>query len=199
MRHRRVSVPLLAILIVVTIASCRGDEGDSSGSTTTSTAAVTAESLAVADLGTPTAGSARLVLGSSLDVTLDITACRLDLDAQPDGEVPAQLVGVQASGATVDGTPVLLDVKRFRSAGAATTITDTVTVLEGTEAEPVRVFVAQRFEVGGQVTDGRDPGADDPLLRITQAGITARGIFAPPGAFAGDAGAVDGALVIACA
>lgn len=204
MRHRSASSPLLAIGVAVIgmsagMAACSSEDGGSTASTTTTAAAVAAEPLATTDLGSPVAGTARVVLGSSLDVTLEIAECRLDLDAQPAGQVPAELVGIEATGATADGTPVLLDVKRFRSAGAATTITDTVTVLEGTEESPVRVVVAQRFEVGGQVTDGRDPDADDPLLRVTQAAITATGVFAPPGAFAGDAGAVEGAVAIACA
>lgn len=186
------------------LAACGDDDGgggDGGGAAVTSstTSGETApEPLAVGDLEAPEAGAVRLALGADLDITMDVAVCTLDLDAQPDGQVPATLVSIEAAGATDAGVPVAVDVKRFRSAGAATTITDTITVLEGTEEVPVRVLVAQRFEVGGLVTDGRDPDARDPLLRITQGTVVARGVFAPPGAFAGEPGAVEGALTATC-
>ena len=77
-----------------------------------------------------------MVLGTSLDVALDVETCTRDLGAQPDGEIPSEQVTVRATGERDDGVPVVLDLRRFRSQGAAATITDTVTVLEGTEAAP---------------------------------------------------------------
>lgn len=189
---------------VAAVGAC-GDDGsgadsgdDAAAISTTTNASIDPAPLTVGELGSPTAGSALVAIGSDGPFTLEVTSCAIDLSAEPEAEVPSTLVAIQASGATADGTPLLLDVKRFRSAGAATTITDTVTLLEGTEEAPVRALVAQRFEVGGQVTDGRDPDADDPLLRIAGGVVSADGVFAPPGAFAGEPGAVIGAIAAAC-
>lgn len=189
-----------AVVVGALFVACSDGSSDSVDPDQTSTtgADTTPATLAAGSLDDPAAGAARVALASGLDVTLDVVACSVDLGAEPEGEVPAELVAVRAEGETTDGTPVLLDITRFRSEGAATTITDNVTVLEGSEDAPVSFVVAQRFEVGGQVTDGRDPDAREPLLRITGDVIRARGIFAPPGAFAGDPGAVEGAVAVAC-
>lgn len=156
------------------------------------------EALPSAEPEPPTDMEARVVLGAELDVALTVQACERNLGARPDGQVPAEQVAITATGARDDGTPVLLDVRRFVSAGAAPTITDTVTVLVGTEEAPERVLVAQRFEVGGLVTDLRDPDADDPLLRVGEQAVEARAVFAPPGAAAGDDGLADGIVLISC-
>lgn len=182
--------------LAVGLAAC-GDDAATTATTTTS-APSRVDALPTTDISEPGPGEAHVVLGTSLDITLVVETCTRDLGAQPDGQVPSEQVAIQASGARADGVPVLLDLKRFRSQGASPTITDTVTVLEGTEATPVRVLQAQRFEVDGQVTDPRDPEADDPLLRVTEQRIVARGLFAPPGSFAADGPLVEGSVSIAC-
>lgn len=192
------------VICLAGAAGCAGDddaETSSSPSTTagsTSTSQAPVEPLAGEISRDPGAGQARIALGSSLDATLEITDCEHTPDAQPDGQVPAELLVVAASGTTTEAAPVRLDVRRFASEGAAATITDTVTVTVGDPENPDQALVAQRFEVDGAVTDPRDPDADDPLLRISEDRVEAAGVFAPPGAFADDLGLVEGIFVAVC-
>ena len=191
---------VLAVALALVPLGCTGGSGDDEpdGGSATSAPAIEPEPAAVPDGDAPADGRARLVLGSSLDLTLVVERCHRDLAAQPDGEVPSEQVTVVARGTGPGGEPVMVDVRRFRSQGASPTITDTVRVVEGPEDAPRRVLEAQRFEVDGLVTDPRDPDADDPLLRVTDREVHARGVFAPPGAFADDGGLVEGVLAISC-
>ena len=193
---------VLAVALALLTAGCTGGSGDtdtdSDADDSPATTAAEPEPAAVADLDPPADGRARLVIGSSLDLTLVVERCHRDLAAEPDGEVPSEQVTVVARGTGPDGEPVMVDVRRFRSQGASPTITDTVRVVEGPEDAPRRVLEAQRFEVDGLVTDPRDPAADDPLLRVTDREVHASGVFAPPGAFADDGGLVAGELAISC-
>lgn len=200
---RSAGVVVAALLVGVIAAGCSssGDDdgvGASSGATSTEPVVVVGPEPLTATVDPPTDGMARVVMGAALDVTLEVETCERDPGATPDGEVPAERITVVARGASADGTPVVLDMRRFVSQGAAPTITDTVTVLEGTEDSPERVLQAQRFEVGGTVTDLRDPDADDSLVRVTDAAVTATGVYAPPGGVAGDAGLVEGAVAVTC-
>lgn len=200
----------IALIAAVVLAGCGNGDGTPEAATSSSDTSIPGdpspavstdrrpEPLSVVDLGELGPGEARIVLGASLDVTLVVETCAIDLGARPDGEVPAAQVRVRATGARPDGVPVTVDATRFRSQGAAPTITDTITVLVGTEATPERVVQAQRFEIDGQVTDPRDADADDPLLRIAGQRVEARGLFAPPGSFADDGGLVEAALAVAC-
>ena len=189
------------IVLVLAVAACTGggDDASEAGDTDTTVTGGAPEPLAVDDVPVPAEGQARLALGGSLDLTLPVERCVLDLAAQPDGQIPSEQVTVVARGATPDGQPLMVDIRRFRSEGASPTITDTIRVVEGPEDAPVRVLEAQRFEVEGLVTDPRDPEADDPLLRVADRRIDARGVFAPPGSFADDGGLVEGAVSVTCA
>lgn len=188
------------------LAAC-GDDGGNGGddastgtdSTTTSVVAPPATLGPVIDIGT--GPDAALLFLADVDgmIDLEITECTIDLDAQPEGQVPAELLGVSATGETDDGTTVSLDVRRFRSVGASPTITDTVTIAFGDPDAPERALVAQRFEVDGLVSDIRDPDADDPLLVVGSGGFEGRGLFAAPGADAEDGGAVEGVVRGTCA
>ena len=191
---------VLAVALALLPTGCTGGSGDagSDDAPTTTADAAQPEPAAVPTLDAPADGRARLVIGSSLDVTLAVERCHRDLAAEPDGEVPSEQVTVVARGTGPGGEPVMVDVRRFRSQGASPTITDTVRVVEGPEDAPRRVLEAQRFEVDGLVTDPRDPAADDPLLRVTDREVHASGVFAPPGAFADDGGLVGGVLAISC-
>lgn len=185
------------LVVVVSLGACGDDDDGSASSTTVASAPI--ETVGTVAPEAPPPGEARLVLGTSIDADLEITSCTVDLDAEPDGQVPATLVAVAASG-TDDGREVNLDLRRFRSAGASTTITDTITVAVGDPDAPEQALVAQRFEVDGVASDPRDPEADDPLVRVqSQSGlISARGVFAPPGAFAEDGGLVEGIVDANC-
>lgn len=181
------------------LAGCSGDDGpgDQAAASTTVPPANEVEPLA-GPVVAPPEGKARVALGSSFDLVLTVTTCRRDPAAVPVDEVPAERLSIVASGERSDGTEVVLDLRRFASAGAAPTITDTITLIEGPESSPDRVLVAQRFEVGGVVTDLRDPDADDPLLRVTERTVEASGVFAPPGGSIGNSGLVAGAVAATC-
>ena len=185
------------------LAAC-GDDGPDGGATdadqtTTSTAVPPATLGPVIDIGT--GPDAALVFLADVEgmIDLEITTCTIDLDAEPDGQVPAELLGVSAIGETDDGTTVNLDVRRFRSVGASPTITDTVTIVFGDPDAPERALVAQRFEVDGLVSDIRDPDARSPLLVVGPGGFEGRGLFAAPGADVEDGGAVEGVVRGTCA
>lgn len=191
-------------MVVTSLLAACGDDGTDdtatgADQTTTSVAAPPATLGPVIDIGT--GPDAALVFLADVDgmIDLEITACSIDLDAEPEGQVPAELLGVSATGAMDDGTAVDLDVRRFRSVGASPTITDTVTIAFGDPEAPERVLVAQRFEVDGIVSDIRDPDADAPLLVVGPGGFEGRGLFAAPGADVEDGGAVEGVVRGSCA
>lgn len=185
------------------LAACGGDDsgdGSTSADQTTTTAGAPPATLGpVIDIGT--GPDAALVFLADVDgmIDLEITSCTIDLDAEPEGQVPAELLGVSANGEMDDGTIVSLDVRRFRSMGASPTITDTVTIAFGDPESPDRALVAQRFEVDGLVSDLRDPDATSPLLVVGPGGFEGRGLFAAPGADVEDGGAVEGVVRGTCA
>ncbi len=146
----------------------------------------------------PATGEAVLALGGDDPLPLEVTACAVD-DRVPGGPEPLAQVAATAEGVDADGRPVVVEVRRFAQQAAALTITDTVDVVVGDPDDPDRALRAQRFELDGVVSDGRDPSATSPLLRVGRDGaVSARGVFAPPGAFAADGGLVEGAVVLAC-
>lgn len=191
------------MVVASLLAACGDDDPDDTATafyqTTTTTAAPPATLGPVIDIGT--GPDAALVFLADVDgmIDLEITECSIDLEAEPDGQMPAELLGVSATGETDDGTTVALDVRRFRSEGASPTITDTVTLAFGDPEAPERVLVAQRFEVDGLVSDIRDPDADSPLLVVGPGGFEGRGLFAAPGADVEDGGAVEGVVRGTCA
>ena len=198
-RYRRARTALGALLIVLLLAACSDGEDPSAATEDASAPPVTTpEALAVDDVEPPAEGWARVVVGTELDATLEITTCVRDLAAEPDGQVPSEQLVVEAHG-LADGAPLTLDARRYRSHGASPTITDTVRIVHGPSDAPTSVLEAQRFELDGVVTDPRDPEADDPLFRIGAGRVEVRGIFAAPGAFASDGGLVEGLVSISCA
>ncbi|WP_436793593.1 hypothetical protein [Actinospongicola halichondriae] len=182
------------LAIALALTACGGaDSGDgvdtsSAGPVVTGTGDVTPTPPStlggVPDIGAAE-GAALVFLpdasGGVDQIGLDVVSCANTPDADADGEVPAELLGVTATGIDADGTEVGLDVRRFRSQGASPTITDTITIVFGDPEAPDRVLVAQRFEVDGLVSDLRDPTADDPLLVVGPGGFEGRGLFGPPG------------------
>lgn len=191
---------LVIVLSVLLLAGCGSDDDAGSAASTTPTTSAPAPTLGpVPDIGT--GPDAALLFLADVDgmIDLQITSCVVDLAAEPDGQVPAELLGVAAVGETEDGTTVNLDVRRFRSVGASPTITDTITIAFGDPDAPERALVAQRFEVDGLVSDIRDPDADAPLLVVGPGGFEGRGLFAAPGADVEDGGAVEGVVRGTCA
>ena len=197
MRTTRV---IAASLVLAVCVGCSSDDDAAAPSTSAASdlSFEAPEAAAVTQLDQPDPGGARVVLGSLLDVELTVTACELDPSAMPDGEIPAERLVLRAEGEGPAGTPIVLDALRLASQAASPTITDTVRVTEGPADAPSRVLEAQRFEVGGLVTDPRDPAADAPLLTVDGGRIAAHGVFAPPGAFAADGGLVEGLVAATC-
>ena len=204
-RYRRARMRTVWVIAgVLALAACGGGDGggpdaSTSSSTSPELSLEAPEPVSVRELDEPAPGRARAVLGSGLDVELVVERCRVDLEALPDGQVPAERISVRATGEAGDGVPVTLEALRLASAGASPTITDTVRVTEGPVDAPTRVLEAQRFEVAGLVTDPRDPDASGPLLTTEGRAVEASGVFAPPGAFAADGGLVAGLVSISCA
>ena len=58
----------------------------------------------------------------------------------------------------------------------AETFTDTITY-----SDTARILQVQRSEVGGEVSDLRDPDARSTLLRVRPDGLSAAGLAGPPG------------------
>jgi hypothetical protein len=200
---------IVAFVLALTVLAGCGDDGDGAAEVEAATDAPSVDGatdaadgprqpLPVPDVEPPAPGAARVVVGGSLDVEPVVESCTLDPAAQPADQVPASQVMVRAAGARPDGVPVVVDISRFRSRRAAATITATITILEGTEATPVRLLQAQRFGVGAEASHPRDPEADDPLLRVAGPRIEARGVFAAPGSFADAGGLVEGLVSATC-
>lgn len=211
-RCRPLAGLLLTFVVLVAVGGCGDDDAgpadDPSAEPGTSEGSITAPSPAPEPLGVeplaaarpepPAPGRARLVLGGSVDAELDLTRCEIDDAAAPEGDEPVRQVAAEATGQRADGRALLLEVSRFVAPGDATTITDTVTVTEGPADRPARVLQAQRFEVDGLVSDGREPGATSPLLQVGDATVEGSARFAPPGNFADDGGLVEGAVALTC-
>ena len=121
-----------------------------------------------------------------------ITACRLEPDpAEPEGA--RSLVELDGAGTTSSGVPFAVEVQRFATGTAVITYTDTVTY-----SDAGRILQAQRIEVGGQVTDLRDPKASSALLRVRAGGLSAAGLAGGPGDGPDDEGIIGIALDATC-
>ena len=179
------------------VGACAGDDdaGDAAPASTATTTTPTIEPTRELPDELPAPGTGVVVLGQGEVMAVTISPCTIDASAQPEGEVPAELLSLTAEGETAAGVEANVDVRRFRSLGASPTVTDTITVVEGDPDDPERALVAQRFEVDGLVTDLRDPEADDPLLRIAGSTVDGGGVFAPPGE---TTGLVEGRLRAVC-
>ena len=195
----------MAVVVIAVTASgllagaCGDDDVDDGAVSSTSTIATTTQPIvepapSMPDVQ-PESGTGVVVIGGGEAVTLEVVGCTIDASAQPEGQVPAELVSATAGGTTASGAELLVEVRRFRSLGASPTVTDTVTLVEGDPEAPDRALVAQRFEVDGLVTDLRDPDADDPLLRVSGSTIEGSGVFAPPG---DTVGSVEARLRVVC-
>ena len=80
-------------------------------------------------------------------------------------------------GGVTSGIPFQIEVQRFAADSAvAETFTDTITY-----SDTARILQVQRSEVGGEVSDLRDPDARSTLLRVRPDGLSAAGLAGPPG------------------
>lgn len=145
----------------------------------------------------PEAGTLSFSIGADGPFALELDECRLDLD---DGGNVSAAVRVVASGPDGRDRWVAIEATRFVTAGAATTVTDTVDyeLRDGPDGTVLQRLQAQRVEVAGVVDDPRDPDARGSLLRLDGDRVAMEGVFAAPGRFVDDGVLVDGAFVAAC-
>lgn len=145
----------------------------------------------------PSTGTMSFSLGDDGPTDLVIQTCRLERASNP---AFTEAIRLSASGADERGRRITVDASRFLTAGAATTVTDTVDyeLWSADGATVLQRFQAQRVEVAGVVEDPRDPDARSSLLTIDGTTVGAEGIFAAPGAFVDDGYLVEGAFVAAC-
>jgi hypothetical protein len=182
---------LAAVVTAVALAACSGGDGGDGSSDGSADSAPTAPS------GIPTvpapsaAGQGAIVVGGTTS-SFAVTSCRLEPDpAQPEGA--RALVELDGAGTTAAGVPFTVEVQRFATGTEVITYTDTVTYTDAG-----RILQAQRIEVGGQVSDLRDPKASSALLRLRSGGLSAAGRAGGPGDGPDDDGIIGIALDATC-
>jgi hypothetical protein len=181
--------PLLAVALVLSVAACSGADDDD-GATLGSTAAPTAPT--VPALPPPSAAGTGVVVVGGTTSSFAVTSCRLEPDpAEPEGA--RALVALTGAGTTGSGVAFTVELQRFATGTDVVTFTDTVAYTDAG-----RILQAQRIEVGGQVTDLRDPEATSALVRPRAGGVTAAGLAGAPGEGAEDEGVIGVALDATC-
>ena len=140
----------------------------------------------------PSAAGTGVVVVGGTSSPFDITACALE--AQPtEPEGARALVRVEGTGTTATGIGFTVEVQRFATGTDVQTFTDTAVY-----ADSGRILQAQRIEVGGQVTDLRDPGATSALLRLRADGVSLSGLASGPGEDHDDGGLIGLAIDATC-
>lgn len=180
----------IAVGVVLLLTACSADD-DASPADETAAPDVAAPSVPEPPAaGEP--GTGTIVIGGTA-AAFDVTACALQPDpAEP--EAARALLAVTGAGTTSRGDAFTVEVQRFATTlGEAVTYTDTITY-----EDPARILQAQRIEVGGQVTDLRDPSATSALLRPRPDGVSGAGLAGAPGDDAEDEGVVGIALDATC-
>ena len=181
----------VAVVLAVLSGACSSDGGDDGAAPGTTEEVGTPAVPSIPEASPP--GTGVVVVGGTTS-SFAVTECRLAPDpAQPEG-ARALLVAAGA-GTTGSGVPFTIEVQRFATGvGAAVTFTDTVAYTDA-----ARILQAQRIEVGGQVTDLRDPDATSALLRPRSDGVSGAGLAGAPGDDADDEGRIGLALDLTCA
>lgn len=180
----------VAVGVVLLATACSSDDGSGPAGEPAPAAAGAPSVPAVPAAGEP--GTGTVVIGGTARA-FEVTGCALEPDpAEP--EAARALLAVTGAGTTGRGEPFTIELQRFATTlGDATTYTDTITY-----EDPARILQAQRIEVGGQVTDLRDPSASSALLRPRSDGISGAGLAGAPGDDADDEGVVGLALDATC-
>jgi hypothetical protein len=180
---------VLLVALVLCAACSGGGDADDDGASLGDTAPPT--EVTVPDLPAPSpAGTGVVVIGGTTS-EFSVTECELE-PADPDATT---LLTVTGAGTTASGVPFQVEVQRFAANSvAAETFTDTISY-----SDTARILQLQRFEVGGEVSDLRDPDARSTLLRVRPDGVSATGLAGPPGTGAEfDEGIVGFALDASC-
>jgi hypothetical protein len=179
-----------AALVVAAACSSGGGGADDDGATLGSTAAPTEITAPDVPSESPS-GTGVVVVGRGTS-SFAVTGCQLESEAATDGTTT--LVLVTGEGTTAGGIPFEVQVQRTSTSTAVETFTDTVTY-----TDTARILQVQRFEVGGEISDLRQPDTRSTLLRVRPGGVSASGLAGPPGSEAGDDGIVGLAIDATCA
>lgn len=194
MRTRRYGRWLVAVAVALLVpAGCSGS--DDSGGGPDSSGGDGAPPAAAGDVpavpAPSPAGTGVVVVGGTTS-SFAVTSCRLTPDpAEPEGA--RALVKLAGAGTTASGVPFTVEVQRFATGTQVITYTDTVTYTDS-----ARILQAQRVEVGGQISDLRDPKASSSLLRTREGGLSAAGLAGGPGDGPDDEGIIGIALDATC-
>jgi hypothetical protein len=166
------SRPLVLLATIALMAGCStgsGDDDDDGASLGSTAPPATATAPEVPPPSPP--GTGVLVVGGTTS-SFAVTSCRL-----VPADDPTVLLLVTGEGTTAGGIPFQLEIQRFAaSSAAAETFTDTISY-----TDTARILQVQRFEVGGEVSDLRDPSVRGTLLRVRPDGLSATGLAGPPG------------------
>lgn len=177
----------LLLLLLAAGAGCAGgddqrDAGDGGAAPTTAERGP----VTVPDDVDP--GVGHLVLDGERTL-LQVRSCALEPTTDPATGVTTELA-IDAD----DGVSVAVSVTRSTFTGDLPTTTDEVLVAR----DGALAFEAERADRSGTILDVRAPGALSPLLEVDGTRVSAAGIFGPTGSRDGDAGLVEGSLVLRC-
>ena len=183
-------LPLVIVLVAVVLSACSGDDGGGDDGAGLGTTSSIAPPVAPSVPEPSPAGTGVLLIGE-LTASFQVTAC--DLEVAPAGST-GELLRLEGSGSRANGIPFSVEVVRSASAEAEEAFTDLITYVD-----TARILQVQRSEIGGEVTDLRDPDARGTLLRVRPDGLSATGIGGPPGTSAPEGpGLVGVALDATC-
>jgi len=160
------------VLLAFVLAACSGDDGGSDDGSDLGTTSSLAPPVAPS-VPDPSPVGTGVVLIGELAASFQVTGC--DLDLAPAGTT-GELLRLEGSGSRSNGVPFTVEVVRSASAEAEAAFTDLITYVD-----TARILQVQRSEIGGEVSDLRDPDARGTLLRVRPDGLSATGIAGPPG------------------
>lgn len=188
---RSARIGLLGLAVALT--ACAGGDDSAGGPDTAGgepTLAIDRPDVPALPYPSP-AGTGVVVVGGTAS-SFAVTSCRLEPDPT-EPEAARALATLTGAGTTGSGVAFTIELQRFAAGSQVVTFTDTVTY-----ADAGRILQAQRIEVGGQVTDLRDPDATTPLVRLRPGGVTAAGLASGPGEGSDDGGLIGLALDATC-
>jgi hypothetical protein len=174
------------VLLVAGTVGCSssGDDGNGEGDG----APTTADAGPVTAPADTEAGTGHLVLDGERTL-LQVRSCALEPTTDGATGVTTELA-IDAD----DGVSVAVSVTRSTFAGDLPTTTDEVLVAR----DGVLALEAERADRSGTILDVRAPTALTRLLEVDGGLVAAEGVFGPTGSRDGDAGLVEGSLVLRC-
>lgn len=179
---------LASVAVVLLVASAAGCSGSDDGNSNGDGAPTTADAGPVTVPDDAAAGTGHLVLDGERTL-LQVRSCALQPTTDDATGVTTELA-IDAD----DGVSVAVSVTRSTFAGDLPTTTDEVLVAR----DGVLALEAERADRSGTILDVRAPTALTRLLEVDGSLVAAEGVFGPTGSRDGDAGLVEGSLVLRC-